>query len=376
MFKTRIHGPSFRKCDIFPAMSDYLRFFILLVAGWINRDQQKIIDYLIEEIRVYQELCKGHRLRFNDKQRRRLSVKAKALGRKVLEQFAGIVTPDTLLRWFRTLVARKYDGSVKRGPGRPRTRDQFADNVVQMASDNPTWGYTRIRDALHNLGINVDRNTVKRILNDHGIEPAPERKRTGTPWKTFLEAHWDVLAAIDFFTVEVLTFAGIIRYHVLFAIRLETREVQIVGITDQPCEIWMKQMARNLTDPLDGFFCGVRYLIMNRDPLYTACFRNMLKHSGTNPVRLPARSPNLNAFAERFVLSIKSECLNKIIPLGEKHLRLAVREYMEHYHTERNHQGLGSSLIYADDSVGRSEGDIKKRSRLGGFLNYYVRDAA
>ena len=357
MFKARIHELNLRKCDIFPAMSDYLRFFILLAAGWINRDQQKIIDYLIEEIRVYQELCKGHRLRFTDKQRRRLGVKAKALGRKALEQFAGIVTPDTLLRWFRTLVARKYDGSAKRGPGRPRMRDQIADQVVQMANDNPTWGYTRIWDALHNLGIMVDRNTVKRILNDHGIEPAPERKRTGTSWKTFLEAHWEVLSAIDFFNVEVLTFAGIIRYYVLFSVHLETRVVQIVGITDQPSEAWMNQMGRNLTDPFDGFLRDVRYLIMDRDPLFTASFRQMLKDSGTNPVRLPARSPDLNAFAERFVLSIKSECLNKIIPLGENPLRLAIKEYMEHYHTERNHQGLGSHIIHADDNVGRNKGN-------------------
>jgi putative transposase len=357
-------------------MSDYLRFFILLAAGWINRDQQKIIDYLIEEIRVYQELCKGHWLRFTDKQRRRLGVKARVLGRKAGEQFASIVTPDTLLRWFRSLVARKYDRTAERRPGRPRTRDRIADLVVEMANENQSWGYTRIRDALQNIGITVDRNTVKRILNDHGIVPAPERMRTGTPWKTFLAAQWEVLAPIDFFNVEVLTFTGIIRYYVLFGIRLETREVQIVGITDQPCEIWMKQMARNLTDPLDGFLRGVRYLIMDRDPLYTACFRNMLKDGGTNPVRLTARSPNLNAFAERIVLSIKSECLRKIIPLGEKHLRLAIREYMEHYHTERNHQGLDSHIIFADNNVGRSKGDIKTRSRLGGFLNYFYREAA
>ena len=357
-------------------MSDHLRFFILLVAGWINRDQQKIIDYLIEEIRIYQELCKGRRLRFTDKQRLRLSVKARALGRKALEQFAGIATPDTLLRWFRTLVAGKYDGTAKRSPGRPRMRDTIADLVVEMANENQSWGYTRIRDALHNLGITVDRNTVKRILNDHDIEPAPERKRAGTPWKTFLAAHWEVLAAIDFFNVEVLTFAGIIRYHILFTMRLETREVQIVGITAQPCEAWMKQMVRNLTDPFDGFLRDTRYLIMDRDPLYTACFRKMLIDSGTNPVRLPARSPDLNAFAERFVLSIKSECLNKIIPLGEKHLRLTIKEYMEHYHVERNHQGLGSRIIFADENVEKHEGVVKTKSRLGGLLNYYHRAAA
>ena len=144
-------------------------------------------------------------------------------------------------------------------------------------------------------------------------------------------------------------------------------------------------MARNLTDSFDGFLrdacCTTPVprrsnLIMDRDPLFSACLRGMLKDSGTNPVRLPARSPNLNAFAERFVLSIKSECLNKIIPLGEKHLRLAIKEYMEHYHIERNHQGLESGIIIADDNVGRSKGDIKSRSRLGGLLNYYYRDAA
>merc|ERR1711964_239069 len=156
-------------------------------------------DYLIEEIRVYQEHFEGRRLRYTNAQRRRLGVKAKALGRRTLEQFAGIVTPDTLLRWFRTLVARKYDGSAKRGPGRPRIRDRIADLAVQMATENHSWGYTRIRDALHNVGITVDRNTIKRILNDHGIEPAPERSRR-TPWKTFLDAHWEALAALDFFT--------------------------------------------------------------------------------------------------------------------------------------------------------------------------------
>ena len=213
-------------------MSDYLRFIILLVAGSINSDQQKIIDYLIEEIRVYRQHFKGRRLRFTDEQRKRLGVKAKALGRKTLEKFAGIATPDTLLRWFRNLVAKKYDGSAKRGPGRPRKRDRIADLAVKMANENPSWGYTRIRDALFNLGITVDRNTVKRILSDHGIEPAPER-RSRTPWKSFLEAHWDALYALDFFTVEVLTLAGIIRYHVLFVIGLKRRDVQIVGITDQ-----------------------------------------------------------------------------------------------------------------------------------------------
>ena len=127
-------------------MSDYLRFYIILAASWINRDQQKITEYLIEEIRVYQEICEGHRMRFTDKQRRRLGVKARALGRKTLEQFAGIVTPDTLLSWFRNLVARKYDGCAKRGPGRPRKRDEIAALAVQMASELMTLPRWRSRN--------------------------------------------------------------------------------------------------------------------------------------------------------------------------------------------------------------------------------------
>jgi putative transposase len=188
------------------------------------------------------------------------------------------------------------------------------------------------------------------------------------------------LCATDFFNVEVLTLAGVIRYSILFVIRLKTREVQIIGIAAQPCAKWMQQIARSPTDCFDGFLLDGGYLIMDRDPLFTACFRQRLKDSGTKPVRLPARSRNLNAFAERFVLSIKSlqchECLNKIIPLGEKHLRLAIKEYMEHYHRERNHQGLDSHIISADDGVGRSKGVVKKKSRLSGLLNYYHRDAA
>src|SRR5262245_28812075 len=149
-------------------------------------------------------------------------------------------------------------------------------------------------------------------------------------WRTFLAAHWDGLAAADFFTVEVLTVAGLIRYVVLFVIKLKTRTVEIAGIASQPDENWMTQVARNLTDADDGFLRGMEYLILDRDPLYTAGFRDLLRHSGMKPLRLPARSPDLNAFAERFVGSVKSECLDRIVPLGETHLRATIRAFMDH----------------------------------------------
>jgi putative transposase len=352
-----------------------LHFLLLLFSGWVNRQQADVIDYLQEENRVLREQLGGRRLRLTDDQRRRLAVKGVALGRKVLREVAGIVTPETILAWYRRLVARKYDGSKKRGPGRPCTAADVAELVVTMARANPTWGYTRICGALMNLGHEVGRNTVKRILQDNGIVPAPERCRR-TSWSTFLRVHWEGMAAADFFTVEVLTLVGLVRYYVFFVMKLKTRTVEIAGITAAPCEAWMKQVARNLTDAVDGFLLDARYLILDRDPLYTEAFRHLLSGSGVEALRLPAKSPNLNAFAERFVLSIKSECLGRMVPLGERHLRHAIREYVEHYHFERSHQGLGNELLTPRLEGVVGTGPVQRRERLGGVLNYYYREAA
>ena len=217
------------------------RLLLFLFSGWVNRQQQAVIDYLLEENRVLRAERGSRLLRLTDDQRRRLAVKGKALGRRRLGDIAGIVTPDTILRWYRRLVAQKYAGSTMRGPGRPSTKPDIAALVVCMANENPTWGYTRIRGGLKRLGHEVARNTIKAILKDRGIEPAPERS-TKTPWKTFLAAHWDSLAAADFFTVEVLTIGGLVRYFVFFVMRLKTRTVEIAGITRQPTEAWMRRL--------------------------------------------------------------------------------------------------------------------------------------
>jgi len=348
------------------------RFLVMLLAGWLNRHQEGVIEYLREENRVLREQLGGRRLRLTDDQRRRLAVKARPLGRRALAEIASIVTPDTILGWYRRLVARKYDGSKMRRPGRPRTRKGIADLVVRMASENP-WGYTRIRDALAELGHEISRSTVKRILQDHGITPVPDRGRK-TTWRSFLRGHMGVLAAADFFTVEVLTLGGIVRYFVLFVMHLDTRRVEIAGITCRPSGDWMRQIARNLTG-WDGFLEGRRYLIMDRDPLFTESFRAMLGDSGVEPVRLPTRSPNLNAFAERFVLSCKRECLSRIVPLGERHLRHALQEYVAHYHAERHHQGLGGEIIAPRPEDAGGTGKVTCRSPLGGLLRFYHRAA-
>jgi transposase InsO family protein len=306
-------------------------------------------------------------------------VKGRALGRKVLDKLEGVVTPDTILRWYRELIAKKYNGVSRRGRGRPGTAASLQRLVVQFATENPGWGYTRLRAALRNVGHELGRNTIKRIVLGHGLDPAPKRGKT-MPWKTFVKAHLGVIAATDFFTVEVLTLTGLVRYVVLFVIDLESRRVQIAGLVRQPHGAWMKQVARNLTDDVDGFLKGKRYLIHDRDPLFTRDFRDLLRVANVEWLKLPAHSPNLNAFAERFVLSIRSECLNKLVPLGERHLRLAVSEFVEHYHIERNHQGLDNRLITtpaspANDNVGIA-GPIERRERLGGLLNFYFRRAA
>ena len=352
-----------------------LRFVTVALAGWLNQQQQDIIDYLREENKVLREQLGNRRLRLNDEQRRRLAARAKKLGHKVLAEVASIVTPDTLLTWHRKLIARKYDGSQRQGPGRPPVREQIRSLVVRMATENRDWGYTRIRGALANLGHRVARGTIANILKQHGIEPAPERLKKST-WREFLQAHWEVLAAADFFTVEVWTRSGLVRFVVLFVIELSTRRVEIAGITTQPDGVWMTQIARNLTDGVDGFLVGKKYLIHDRDPLFTQEFRETLGATGVGVVRLPARSPNLNAYAERFVRSIKESCLDRMILFGEPSLRRATREFLAHYHRERNHQGIYNQLIFPDKSAAKSSGPIERRQRLGGMLNYYYRQAA
>ncbi len=361
--------------DILIYMTTYhLQFLLLGLAGWFNRYQQAVIDYVREENRVLREQLRGKRLRLSDKERRRLAVKAKGLGRKALAEVASIVTPDTLLRWYRDLIAAKYDGSKNRSPGRTPTAKDISALIVRIAQDNPSWGYTRLRGALKNLGYELGRTTIKRILTEHGIAPAPERGKSMT-WSTFIKAHWGAIAATDLFTVEVLSPFGLIRYHVMFVIDIATRRVSIGGVTSNPNGEWMKQVVRNLTDTWDGFLLGKRYLIHDRDPLFTEGVRGLLRDAGVKPLRLPSKSPNLNAYAERFVLSIRRERLDRFVPLSERHLRKAISEYLMHYHEERNHQGLDNELIAPLLARLNDAGPIVARERLGGVLKYYCRAA-
>jgi transposase InsO family protein len=354
---------------------DPFRLLLVSIAGWLGQQQRDAIDYLREENRVLREQLGNKRLRLNDDQRRRLAAKAKMLGRRILREVATIVTPETLLAWHRKLIAQKYDGSGKRGPGRPRTAGEIEALVVRMAEENRDWGYRRIQGALSNLGHELARSTIAEILERHGIEPVPERSRK-TTWKEFLTRHWELIVAADFFTAEVWTRRGLQRFIVLFFIELSTRKVEIAGIASVTNGLWMSQIGRNLTDAVDGILNGKRYLIHDRDPLSTTEFLDMLADVGVESVKLPPRSPNLNAHAERFVQTIKESCLERMILFGEESLRTAIHNFVAHYHTERNHQGLANRIISPEPGHPGKAGVVQRRQRLGGMLNYYYRAAA
>jgi len=350
------------------------QILVAAMTGWITRQQDAVIDYLREENRVLKQQLGRRRLRLTDAQRRRLAMRGKAIGRRALSEVASLVTPDTILRWHRQLIARKWTHK-RRSAGRPRVMEIIADLVVRMASENPSWGYTRIQGALSNVGHRVGRTTVSNILKENGIDPAPERRERMT-WSQFLKAHWNVLAAADFFTIEVWGPRGLVTFYVFFLIELATRRIEIAGITPSPNEAWMMQIGRNLTDPLDGFLAKKRFLIIDRDSKFSLAFRGLIKDARLEVVRLPPRSPNLNAYAERFVRSIKDECLSRMIFFGERSLRKATREYATHYHAERNHQGLDNRLIEPDDRPGSTINAIECVQRLGGMLRFYHRAAA
>ena len=219
------------------------------------------------------------RILLNDHQRIRLAAKAKRLTRELLEATTVLFTPDTILGWHRKLIAQKYDGSENcKNPGRPKVSQEITDLVIRFKKENPHWGYTRIRDYIVHLGYKIGETTVKNILLENGFDPEPDLTRK-TTWKKFIKSHWSVLAACDFFSVELLVRGKLVRCMVLFAIDVATRRVEILGLHAQPNGPWMEQIARNVSGEGD-FLAGKKYLIHDRDPLYTAKFESILKAAG------------------------------------------------------------------------------------------------
>jgi putative transposase len=346
------------------------------VTGSVDEQLLRRNEYLATENRIMRRQIKG-RVQLTDADRTTLAEIGKQLGKQALEEVANIVKPDTILGWYRQLVAKKFDGSERRKSlGRPRIDKELEDLVVQMAKDNRSWGYDRIAGALVHLGYEVSDQTVGNILKRRGLLPAPDRKKT-TTWKEFIRSHMDVLVATDFFTTEVWTLGGLVTFYVLFFIELGSRRVHLAGVTVHPNAQWMVQVARNATLEEWGFLKPGQYLIHDRDAKFCAAFQQMIDDAGINRVPLPPRTPYLNAFAERFVRSIKEEALSRLMLFGERSLHHVLTEYVAHYHEERPHQGKGNVILFpsAHTDLGLEE-PIKCRERLGGLLKYYHRKAA
>ena len=347
------------------------------ITGTVDQELLLRNEYLVAENRILKAQIKG-RLYLSDAERATLAEIGHRVGRKSLEEIAVSAKPDTILCWYRKLIANKFDGSkARRTHGRPRIDEEMESLVVRMAKENPSWGYDRIVGAMANLGHKLSYQTVGNILGRHDVPPAPKRKHT-TNWKDFIRTHLDVLAGTDFFTVEVVTLKGLITYYVLFFIHLGSRRVCLAGMTPHPDEEWMKQMARNLTLEQWGFLGNCRYLLHDRDGKFCPSFDEIIELGNVKPIPLPARSPNLNAFSERWVKSVKEECLSKLVLFGEASLRRALQQYLIHYHEERNHQGKGNALLFPSQArpVGSEQGSVQCQQRLGGLLKYYYRQAA
>ena len=301
------------------------QLLLLCLVGWVNREQQRAIDYLRTENHVLRETLGKKHILLNDDQRRRLAVKGKLLGQKLLEQVGTLFTPDTILRWHRELIARKWDHSQERNPvGRPGLRQVIVDLILQFARENPGWGCDRIQGALANVGYYISDSTVENVLKRHGIEPPSERKKS-LSWSTFLKAHWDTLFAVDFTTVEVWSPRGLVTFYVMVVMELKTRRVEIAGVTTNPHSDWMRQVCRELTNDHDGFLKDASHLIVDRDGSFLALRDYLKTKTEIEPVVLPPKSPNLNAFQERFFRSLKSECLEQMIFFSERQLRRALK---------------------------------------------------
>jgi putative transposase len=339
-----------------------------------KHSQEAVIRYLTAEIQFLMKHL-SQRPKPTDSEKAILARGAKAVDPVYLEKTFNLFTPATLYRWHREMVRKKWDYSkLNPKPGRPRIDRELETWIVKLALENPQDGYKTIVGKLKTLGFETNIETVQNILKRNGITPAPDRKDQLT-WNEFLEMNWENLTATDFLTWEVLTPFGLATYYILLFIRLKDRKVHIAGVTTNPNGDWMKQIARNLTTP-DGCLKPGQILIHDRGGQYCPAFKRVLEESGVKTMAIPPRSPNLNAYAERWVRTVKEQCLKRLIITSEEMLRKALKEYVEFYHHERCHQGIGNVIPFPNvkDNVGSKEGKIVKKSRLGRLLNYYHRE--
>jgi putative transposase len=345
---------------------------VLRVFGWLallarsNRAKDAEILILRHQVAVLQRQVKAPRLSWAD--RAVLAALARLLPSSRRRQLRLIVSPRTLLRWHADLVRLQW-AYPRRGPGRPRTTPSVRALILEMARNNPAWGYRHIHGELTGLGYKLAPSTVWQMLKDAGIDPAP--RRSGRTWRAFLDAQAATILAADFFHIDTVFLR---RLYVLFLIEHGTRRVHLAGITTHPTGEWVAQQARNLLMVLEGRADSFKFLIRDRDTKFTAAFDAVFTAVSTRIIRTPVRAPRANAIAERWVASARRECLDRMLIVGERHLRLVLSEYVEHYNVHRPHRTLGQNPPAGREhppAVLGTNVRVLRRDRLGGLIHEY-----
>jgi len=358
---------------------------LVLIANATESELAKYVEYLKVENQILRERL-PKKIETTEAERDKLLKVGRPLGPKI-KNLISIVTPRTFLRWVQAeeeakAKAKEQAAKPKTQMGGNRKPEEIRELVLRIRKETG-WGAGRIKGELYRLGYRtIGRTTINRILRDNGFKPEPPGNSDNT-CANFLRRHASTLWACDFFTKPVLTMGGWVDYYVLFFIHLETRKVHILGMTPNPNNEWMKQMARNLCVFFGELEKPPNYIVHDADTKFTRDFRKMLKSQGIKPVRIGPRRPNQNAIAERFVRIAKEECLSRFLVFGEDHLRYLVSNFVEYYHTKRTHRGLKyrtpgqiDSGTEADDVPLLSGDNLVMRESLGGALKWYERKAA
>jgi putative transposase len=338
--------------------------FLILLGRSADRKELEIL-VLRHELSVLRRQAKPPRYRAAD--RALLAVLSRALPRERWSAFA--VTPETLLRWHRAIVKRRWTYE-KRPPGRPALDSECVALILRLARENPRWGHRRIVGELKKLGLSVSETSVRNLLRLRGVPPAPRRSRL--TWRSFLRQQAASLVACDFFTVETVSLR---RIYVLFFIELQRRRVHLAGLTGNLDGAWVVQQPRNLTMTLAERPRPVRFLVHDRDAKFSAAFDEVFRSEGARVIRTPIQAPNANAHAERWVRTVRDECLDWLLIFSRRQLERALRTYVDHYNRRRPHRALD---LEAPDSIGELvpfprtlPRAVRRRDRLGGLLHEY-----
>ena len=290
----------------------------------------------------------------------------------ILAASALLFKPATLLRWHRELVRRKWTFQRQSQRGRPAIDPELEQWIRRLAQENPGWGFGKLQGELRKLGFTVSPNTIRNVLRRSVIPISPERRRRGTSWRTFLRHYQHQLLACDFFTVETIRFKTL---YVLFFIELGTRRVHLAGCTASPDAAWVTQQARQLTWQFENRTSPIRYLIHDNDTKFNRSFDSVFQSEGVEIIRTPFQAPNANAFAERWVRTVRTECLDQLLIWDERHLQRVLAEYLHYYNHRRPHQSLIQDTPNSLPPI-PAEGRIHCRGVLGGLIHDYYRDAA